>query len=119
MGGTEMRSRLNVGSLALAMTLALVSVPTGAQSPEPSRATDWAGLETWTPEQIDQAAADVLAADLERFGVTAFDPELPGILEALRQAGAQDLRDILSSQSRPEVPEAESRILTASIAGTP
>ena len=109
-----------VAAGVLVVTSVLPGHPVGAQSPDAadaSPAVDWPDLGSWTPERIDQEASAILAAELERFGVAAFDPELPDILDELRRAGAQDLQEILSSQSRPEVPGAEGRVQIASIGG--
>jgi hypothetical protein len=64
-------------------------------------------LTDWTSEDIDAAFAAMLAADLERFGVGAFDPELPSILAELRASAAEDLATLLEDQPALLVPGAD------------
>ena len=85
-----------VAAGVLVATSVLPGLPVGAQSPDAvdaSPAVEWPDLGTWTPERIDQEVSAILAAELERFGVAAFDPELPAILDELRRAGAEDLQE--------------------------
>jgi hypothetical protein len=102
-------------AVALVLALALGGPGASGQAPSAGPASPPSpgvpDLTDWTAEELDAGVEAMLAADLERFGVAAFDPELPGILGELRAAATEDLGELLEDQPALLVPGATPEML--------